>query len=151
VTVSLARLGGVFALLLASHEVGDHWIQTSDQAQTKGRADQAGRRACAIHVTTLTATHGIALAAGAIATRDRLAPGRVAAGLAVIAVTHYWADRRTTLAGLADRCGKGEYYRLGAPRPGHDDAPHVGTGAFHLDQAWHAAWLAVAATIIAAD
>jgi Protein of unknown function (DUF3307) len=149
--MSLTRLGGVYALLHASHELGDHWIQTNYQAQIKGRPDQDGRAACARHVAGLTATHGLALAAGCLATGERLRLARVAAGLGLIAVTHYWADRRTTLAGLADRVGKSEYYQLGQPRPGHDDAPHVGTGAFHLDQAWHLVWLAVAAAIIASS
>jgi hypothetical protein len=147
--MSLARLGGVFALLFASHELGDHWIQTSHQALNKHRDDTTGRATCAAHVAALTATHGLALAAGAAATRDPLRPRRVAAGLAVIAVTHYWADRRTTLARLAKALHQSEYYGFGQPRPGHDDAPHVGTGAFHLDQAWHVGWLAVAAAIIA--
>ena len=36
---------------------------------------------------------------------------------------------------------------LGAPRQGHDDAPHLGTGAYALDQSWHAAWLFAAALV----
>jgi hypothetical protein len=71
------------------------------------------------------------------------------AGQLVSAVTHYWADRRTTLARLADALGKGGYYRLGAPRPGRDDNLSLGTGAYALDQSWHWLWLGVAATVTA--
>lgn len=147
--MSFAKLGGVAALLLTSHEIGDQWVQTHHQALTKGRPGWDGRLACARHVAGITAAHGLALAAGCAVTRDRLRPGRVAAGLAIIAVSHYWADRRTTLAQLAERIGKGEYYRLGSPRPDRDDNVTTGTGAYQLDQAWHAGWIAVAACIIA--
>jgi hypothetical protein len=51
------------------------------------------------------------------------------------------------MAGLAPRLGKGEFYWMGSPRPGHDDAPHPGTGADALDQSWHVGWLFVAALI----
>lgn len=136
-------MGDTFALLLASHEVADHWVQTHRQATTKGRPGREGRAACARHVTGLIAAHGAALAAGALATGERLRPGRTVAGLAVIAATHYWADRRTTLAALADRTGKTEFYQLGDPK-----AAPTGTGAYALDQAWHVGWLAVAALII---
>jgi hypothetical protein len=76
-----------------------------------------------------------------------LHPVALVAALLVDAVSHYWADRRVTLARLAERIGKGEFYRLGAPREGHDDAPHLGTGAYALDQSWHIAWLFIAALI----
>jgi hypothetical protein len=46
--------------------------------------------------------------------------------------------------------GKGEFYRLGAPRAGRDDNPHIGTGAYALDQSFHHLWLLVAALVIAA-
>src|SRR5690606_19313138 len=86
-------------------------------------------------------------------------------------VTHYWADRRTTLATLAERLRLGGFYGLAAPRPvrvlvvdehGHDahdadgrpvtvpvDAPSLGTGAYALDRSWHYAWLCVAAMVTA--
>jgi hypothetical protein len=44
--------------------------------------------------------------------------------------------------------GKGEFYRLGAPRRGRDDNPTLGTGAYALDQAWHVGWLFISALII---
>ena len=69
--------------------------------------------------------------------------------LGVDAASHYWADRRYTLRGLAGRLGKSEFYELGAPRPGRDDNPCLGSGAMALDQAWHIGWLFVAALILA--
>lgn len=68
---------------------------------------------------------------------DRQAPGGDA-------ISHYWADRRSTLARLADRLGKGELYALG-----DGAAAPAGTGAYALDQSWHHAWLYIAALIIA--
>ena len=41
--------------------------------------------------------------------------------------------------------------RLGAPRPGHDDNPSLGTGAYALDAAWHHGWEAAAALILAGN
>ncbi|GGN64850.1 hypothetical protein GCM10012285_67230 [Streptomyces kronopolitis] len=50
---------------------------------------------------------------------------------------------------LAKVTGKAEFYRLGAPRADHDDNPHIGTGAYALDQSFHHLWLLVAALVIA--
>ncbi|MGI8333500.1 hypothetical protein ACRYCC_26405 [Actinomadura scrupuli] len=144
-------LGGVYALLHSGHAIGDYWVQTRTCAAAKSRDGWTGQRACAIHVVTLTATQGVFLAAGALAVGTRLNSRRVVAGLAVNAVSHYWADRRTPLRRLAERLGEGKFYGLGQPRPGHDDNPCLGTGAYALDQAWHIGWLAVAAAIIAGD
>ncbi|QFY09671.1 transcriptional regulator [Nonomuraea phyllanthi] len=146
------RFAVALAALCAAHEVGDQWMQTHHQALTKGgRGEQqrAGQAACARHVVTMTATKALMLGVTSVATRTRLPLGRTALALGVDAASHYWADRRFTLAGLADRLGKGEYYRLGAPREGRDDNVTIGTGAYALDQAWHAAWLWVAALIVA--
>jgi hypothetical protein len=101
------------------------------------------------NVATLTLTKvAVLVPAAALLGLHLSVPGLVA-GLAVDAVTHWWADRRTTLAWLARVTGKGEFYRLGAPRAGHDDNPHIGTGAYALDQSFHHLWLLVAALIIA--
>jgi hypothetical protein len=151
VSIHAARFAAVLATLYAAHEVGDQWVQTHHQACTKGgRGDQqrAGQAACARHVAGITATKAIMLGVTAAVTRTRLPLGRTALALAADAASHYWADRRYTLAALADRLGKGDYYRLGQPRPGRDDNPTIGTGAYALDQAWHTAWLWAAALII---
>ena len=150
-----AALGGIFAALYAGHQVGDLWVQTGRQAAAKGLPGWPGRLACARHVVTLTATMVIALAAVALTVGVTLRPLPVLAGLAVNAASHYWADRRSTLAGLGAWVGrvlvpgKGEFYRLGAPRPGRDDNVTLGTGAYQLDQAWHMAWLFISALVIA--
>lgn len=93
--------------------------------------------------------------------------GGITLGQTISAVTHYWADRRTTLAALARRLGKAEFYSLGAPRPtavvavnsrgrrARDaegrlvmvpvDAPTLGTGSYVLDQSWHWLWVGLSA------
>ncbi|WP_329087944.1 DUF3307 domain-containing protein [Streptosporangium sp. NBC_01469] len=146
----MAVFAAVFVALFAAHSVGDHWVQTHHQACAKGAPTAAGRLACLRHVVTLTATKTAALAALALVTGLTLHPIALLAGLGVDALSHYWADRRMTLARLAEALGKGGFYRLGAPRPGTDDAPHLGTGAYALDQSWHIGFLFIAALIIAA-
>ena len=144
-----AAVAAVFAALFAAHQLGDHWVQTDAEARDKGRRDATGRRACTHHVLSLTATKAAALAALILVTGLALHPLAVLAGLTVDAVSHWWADRHFTLAALADRIpGKGGFYRLGQPRPGRDDNPSLGTGAYALDQSWHVAWLFVAALVI---
>ena len=142
-----------FVALYASHEVADHWVQTHHQAMAKGLPGWRGRLACARHVASYTATQVLALVTAGAVTGARAAAPAVVAGVTVSAVTHYWADRKTTLAALADAVRglgkKDPFYRLGMPRPGHDDNPSLGTGAYALDQSFHVLFLFVAALIIA--
>lgn len=135
--------------LLVAHTVADHWVQSSHQAGRKGLPGWAGRIACAAHVAGYTVVTALVTLAVWWLLRLPITPAGFAAGQAVSVVTHYWADRRSTLAALARRVGKGEFYTLGAPRPGHDDNPTLGTGAYALDQSWHQAWLLVAALLTA--
>lgn len=123
------------AAMSAGHWCADYWVQRHGQAMGKGAPGWAGRRACAAHVTTYTLTLAgcIALASWTLAVPA--VPARVAAGLAVSAVSHYVADRRRPLARLAAACGKGGYWDNG--------------GAAPLDQAWHWSWLFVSALVIA--
>lgn len=144
-----AVFAAVFVALYAAHTVGDHWVQTGAQAAGKGAHSAAGRWACTRHVVTLTATKGAFLVAAVLVRDLPLTPAAVAAGLTVDAGSHWWADRRHTLAALAARLGKTDFYALGAPRAGHDDNPSLGTGAYALDQSWHIGWLFVAALIVA--
>lgn len=137
----------VFISLYAAHEVGDHWVQTGRQTCRKGASGWAGRLACARHVGTLTGVKAVALGLAYGVLDIHPHPVALVAALLVDAVSHFWADRRLTLARLAERIGKGEFYRLGAPREGHDDVPHLGTGAYALDQSWHVGWLFIAALI----
>ncbi|MEU4239775.1 DUF3307 domain-containing protein [Actinoplanes sp. NPDC026619] len=148
-TPAPACFAAVFAALFVAHQVADHWVQTDHQAACKGGPGWEARRACAAHIVTYTATAVVALLAMAAATGLPLSAGRAAAGLAVSAVTHYVADRRTPLKWLAELCGSSRFYTLGACRTGRDDNPSLGTGAYALDQSFHYAWLFVAALIIA--
>jgi uncharacterized protein DUF3307 len=147
---ALSVVGAVFTALYAAHMVGDHWVQTGRQACAKGAPTWAGRAADTAHVLTLTLTKLAALAALALVTGWRPSTWHLVAALAVDAVSHWWADRRSTLAALAERVGKGDFYDLGAPRPLCDDNPSLGTGAYALDQSWHIGWLFIAALITAA-
>jgi hypothetical protein len=139
----------VLPSLLVAHQVADHWVQTSHQAGNKGRPDWTGRWACFKHVATYTLV--TAAVVGLVWTVFGLpiSPAGFVAGQVVSAVTHYWADRRFTLARLVEWLGKTDFYRLGAPRTGKDDNPSLGTGAYVLDQSWHWLWLFVAALVTA--
>lgn len=153
-TVSHLAAVTVFAAtlptLLVAHTVADHWVQTERQATGKHAAGWPGRLACARHVATYTLV--TALAVGLVVGLFALpvTAGGFVAGQAVSALTHYWADRRTTLATLARWVGQAGFYTLGAPRPGRDDNPApLGSGAYALDQSWHWLWLFVAALLTA--
>lgn len=141
---SAASFAAVFVALFAAHSVGDHWVQTHHQACRKGGKGRVGRRACAAHVATLAVTKLAALAAMLLITGLHLPLLAVAVGLGVDAVSHYWADRRVTLARLARRLGKADFYDLGAR------SRCLGTGAYALDQSWHIGWLFITALIITA-
>jgi hypothetical protein len=142
---SISIFAAVFCALYAAHSFGDHWVQSHRQAGSKGQRTRPGARACLAHVATLTVTKAVALGLLMVVTGFRpAAPEWLGLGLLVDAVSHYWADRRYTLAWLAERIGKGGFYRLGMP----EVAP-TGTGAYALDQSWHHAWLFVTALIIA--
>lgn len=137
--------------LFAAHQVGDHWLQTHSQAMTKGGSGWSARAACARHVLVLAVVKLAFLLAAFAVTELPVRPSWWAAGLAVDAVSHYWADRRTTLRRLAGLLGEGKaaFFDLGAPRPGRDDNPSLGTGAYALDQSWHIAFLFITALILA--
>lgn len=143
-----AVFAAVLTALWAAHNVADHWIQTGAQSAGKGGPGWPGRLACARHTATLTAVLAVTLLAVTAVTGMRLSLPAAATGLAVNAVSHWWADRRWTLAWLAGLTGNGEFWRFGQPRDGRDDNPGLGTGSYALDQSWHAAWLLVTALII---
>lgn len=142
--IQLVTFAAVFVTLYAAHSFGDHWVQTHGQACSKGERTKVGQRACLWHVFTLTATKLAALYALVFVTGLPLNQWMLMAGLLVDAGSHYWADRRFTLAALAERLGKGGFYRLGLA-----EAAPTGTGAYALDQSWHHLWLFVAALTIA--
>lgn len=136
VMTAAAVLAAVSAAYTAGHWAGDYWVQHEWQAVGKAAPGWPGRRACATHVATYTAT--LALAWWWLALP--LSPAWIAAGLAVSAVTHYAADRRRPLRWLAARVGKLAHHDLGEG---------LATGAACLDQAWHWWWLFAAALITA--
>lgn len=130
----------VFGAYAAGHQVADYWVQTGAQALGKGLPGWAGRRACAAHVATYTLTLAAFLTLAAWSLSLPVSPVRAAAGLAVSAVTHYFADRKTPLAKFAALLGKGAFWRSGEG---------LASGAAHLDQSWHWLWLFAAALITA--
>ncbi|MFJ5922296.1 hypothetical protein ACIQF6_06735 [Kitasatospora sp. NPDC092948] len=143
-----ARFAAAYALLRSAADVADHWVQTHNQALTKGQHDHregessaAGRAACAAHVATYVGTQGLALLIGSRVLGMRLRPVPVVAALAVSAATHYVADRRDPLRHIAESIGKAEYYAL---------ADHGMNGAYALDQAFHHAFETAAAIIASA-
>ncbi|MGW0612019.1 hypothetical protein [Streptomyces sp. NPDC002788] len=52
-TAAAARFAAVYALLTASHEVADYWVQQDRDAVAKGRHGHEGRAACARHCLSL--------------------------------------------------------------------------------------------------
>jgi hypothetical protein len=154
-----ATFAAVFVTLYVAHSVGDHWVQTSCQSARKGLPGWTGRLAGARHVASLTATKAILLALVAAVLGLQLSVLGLVLGFGVDAVTHWWADRRTTLAWLARTLGQSEFYTLGTAahpaglHPVNGDgkpAAHMGTGAYALDQSFHHLWLLIAALLIAA-
>lgn len=136
-TARAVRFAATFAALYAAHHVGDYWVQGNEVAARKGDAGGPGRRACAHHVATYTATCAATVMAvdRAVGLPTRWPVTLLAQG--VNAATHYLADRRERgpMMWLARRLGKAGYIERG--------------GAAHLDQAWHVASLAVTALIVA--
>ena len=138
--IAASTFAAVFATLYAAHHVADYWVQTPHQADAKGWPGRHGRVACAGHVASYTVTAVVVLVVVWWRADLHLTVPHVVAGLAVSAVSHYWADRRTTLRALVavvDQVtpGKAAYYDHG--------------GAAPLDQAWHVVWLLAAALVIA--
>lgn len=142
-----ATFAAVLVTLLVAHQVADHWVQTSHQAAHKAERTISGSLACVRHVMSYTIVTAVLLSVAIVALRLQVTAAGFVVGQLVSAVTHYWADRRFTLEGLARLTRQIGFYRLGAPRDGRDDNPTLGTGAYALDQSWHWAWLWVAALV----
>lgn len=144
-----AAFAATFTALYASHAVIDHWAQSDHEAATKGKRGREGRRACASHSLKHAAGSAAALGLASRATGLRPSLPHAAAGIALSAASHYWADRRFTLEHLAALAGQRNLYRLGAPRPDRDDNPTLGTGAYAMDQAFHVCMLFFSALVVA--
>ena len=91
----------------------------------------------------------VCLLAAIAVTGASVSPAAFTAGLTISAVSHYIADRRAPLRWFAAVTGHAAFFDLGAARPGRDDNPCLGTGAYAMDQAWHYGWLFVAALVMA--
>lgn len=139
----------VFAALFAGHSVGDHWVQTGHQSAHKHLPGWEGRLPCLRHVSTLTATKIILLLPVLILAGWPSIPW-LCAGILLDASSHYWADRRFTLEGLANAVGKGGFYRFGTDtvHRGSRDGSHVGTGKYAMDQAFHHLFLFASAVLV---
>jgi hypothetical protein len=151
-TTRAARFALALVTLDVAHGAGDQWAQTSHQASTKGNPGSSGRRACAGHCLSYTATAAVALLAVNHLTGAGLRPGRVVAGLALSAASHYVIDRRTPLRRLAQLAGHDGYlaHATVVRRPGADpDTTGPGTALFHLDQTAHKVFLLAAALVMA--
>ena len=137
----IAVFAVVFVALFVGHQVADHWVQTPHQACDKGLPGWRGRVACVGHVASYTVTAAVALLVVVWRLDLALPISHVVVGLMVSAVSHYWADRRSTLRALVS-----VIERLGMP--GKLDYYDHG-GAYALDQSWHVVWLFIAALLIA--
>ncbi|MGV9278110.1 hypothetical protein [Streptomyces griseosporeus] len=144
---SAAQFAAVYAILTASHEVADYWVQQDKDAVAKGGHGPEGRAACARHVATYTATQALTLAAADRGLRLGLNWRRAAAALAVSAGTHYVADRS---GGRWRESGPSTRLVRFARRTGHAGWLERDPGAGPLlDQAWHKGWIALAAAVAA--
>lgn len=177
-TAVIATAGLLGFGLLVAHNVADHWVQTEAQARDKSLPGWLGRLACTAHVASYTVVLTIFTFTLVLIFHLPISLRGVILGLAVSAVSHYWADRHFTLAKLCDNLGKGSFYRLGMPRQvvgvrittsdgretvrpyrstkNHQpeglevawDNPTLSTGAYALDQSWHWFWIFVTTIVM---
>lgn len=136
--ITAATVGTVAITLYGVHGAADHWIQTHHQAQTKGRRDNGGKWACLKHVSSYTATCTAAVVAVVALIGLPLSAAGVAAGAVVNGGSHYWADRRYTLAWLARVTGHADFWAMGTG---------TGSGAYAMDQSYHKLFLLVTAVV----
>jgi hypothetical protein len=104
-------------------------------AHTNGAAGVVGQLARLVHVATYTDTLVIVTVGVSYRLDMDLSPGRIAVALAVSAIPHYFAARRTPLRRLSVACR-------------HSWAWLDNVGLALVGQAWHVGWLVVAALII---
>lgn len=144
-TSKAAQFAAVYAVLTASHEIADFWVQQDADAVGKGRHGREGRTACARHVASYAATQALALAVADHGLRLGLGWRQIGAALAVSAVTHYVADRS---GGRWREEGPSTRLVRFARATGHAGWLERDPGAGPLmDQAWHKGWIAVAAAV----
>lgn len=147
-----AVFAAVFCLFYVGHRVGDTWGQRSVDAVHKQVPGPRGALHCGIHVAMLTGAKALFLVPGVLVLGLPVSVGGVVLALAVDAMSHYLVDRGAPLRAMARATGNGEFIdRVTVVRTpgGPAAATGPGTGAFELDQAWHLAWVGVAALIVA--
>ena len=139
--MSTAVTAVVFVALFASHQIGDHVVQTNATARAKGAPTTEllaagvhpwlGWGACLRHVSTYTLTQALALALVSVAAP--VAWSGAAAALAVSASTHAVIDRRWLVRLIVQAKGCHDW----------PDAPYA------IDQSLHTGALLVAAVLAA--
>lgn len=137
-----ASFAAVYALLHAAHQAGDFLAQTDPQALRKPCAadrdvqctEAESWGALLGHITTYHLVQAAVLAAGNHFLRLGLPPRRIAAGIAVSALTHAVIDRRWPVRLWMDHSGSAGFRARG--------------GAPQVDQAMHHTALVVAAAAI---
>ena len=141
-----AQFAAVYAVLTASHEVADHWVQRDAEAVAKGEPGPEGVRACTMHVATYTTTQALALLAANRTLGLDIGWRRAALALAVSAVTHYVADRQG--GHWRDEQPRG-LVRLAATTGHAGWLQRDPSAGYALDQSWHKGCIAIAAAIAA--
>jgi hypothetical protein len=111
-----ASFAAVSVGLLIAHNVADHWVQTDGQARDEGLPGWPGRKACLAHVWSYTIVTVLTVSLLWAVFDLSITVWGFCAGQLISAASHYWADRRFTLARLCEFLGKGNFYRLGMPR-----------------------------------
>jgi hypothetical protein len=135
---STATFAAVYATLRAAHDLGDHVLQTSDQALGKAATDGWGR-AMAGHVGGYHAAQVAGLLAADRALGLSLRSSRVALALALSVGTHALLDRRWPVRRLLELTGSAGPWAEGthvAAEPG-STAPVPLHGPYLADQALH--------------
>ncbi|MEU0236709.1 hypothetical protein ABZ234_03395 [Nocardiopsis sp. NPDC006198] len=141
--MTASRFAAVTAAMEVAHHVGDYMLQTDVQSARKGaRSDRLEEcseaeswTALAGHVASYHVAQVAALVVADRALGLKLRPGRVAAGVAISAVTHAVIDRRWPVREWMDRAGARKFREHG--------------GAAHVDQAMHRVSLFASALVIA--
>lgn len=141
-----ARFAAAYAVLTASHELADHWVQRDTEAVAKGEPGRDGVRACAVHVATYTATQALALWAANRTLGIGIGWRRASVALAVSAATHYVADRQG--GHWRDEQPRGIVRLAAVTRHAGWLQRDPGAG-YLLDQSWHKTWITIAAAITA--
>ncbi|WP_331727227.1 DUF3307 domain-containing protein (plasmid) [Kitasatospora sp. NBC_00374] len=148
--VTLATFATVWATLAVGHTLADHVFgQTDHQASNKGAptADEVakgvsprrGWGACLAHVTQYHLVLGLVLALVRVALPLQLPWPRLAAALALSAVTHAFFDRRWPVRWVLEHTGSPGFAKLQA----------AGLNGLYLaDQALHQTVLLLAALVI---